>query len=154
MFDNPGIAVYGAIAVAALLAAESPVRETYLKTVAAVVITLLLYWAAHAYADLVGERLESGRRLSIGVISRALAHNVSMLTGAAIPLIPLLLWWVTGGSLSGAVLAAEWTAAGMIVVIELVAGIRGKLTGGELAWQVALGAVLGVMVMLLRVILH
>ncbi len=154
MFDNPGIAVYGAIAVAALLAAESPVRETYAKTVAAVVITLILYWAAHSYADLVGERLESGRRLNLGVISRAMAHNVSMLSGAAIPLIPIIVWWVTGGALSGAVLAAEWTAAGMIVVIEFVAGIRGRLSGRELAWQVALGAMLGVMVMLLRVILH
>jgi VIT1/CCC1 family predicted Fe2+/Mn2+ transporter len=154
MFDNPGIAVYGAIAVAALLAAESPVRETYAKTVAAVVITLLLYWAAHSYGDLVEERLETGRRLSLGVIARAMRHSVSMLTGAAIPLLPIILWWITGGSLSGAVLAAEWTCAIMIVVIEVAAGIKGKLSGRELAWQISLGAMLGVMVMLLRVLLH
>jgi hypothetical protein len=154
VFSNPGIAVYGAIAVAALLAAESPVRETYARTIAAVVITLLLYWLAHSYADLVGERLESGRRLTFRVIGKAMAHNVSMLSGATIPLIPLIVWWIAGRPLTAAVVIAEWTAAAMIVVIEVIAGVRGQLRGRELTTQVAIGGLLGVMVMLLRVILH
>ncbi len=154
MFDNPGIAVYGAIAVAALLAAESPRRETYARTVAAVVLTLLLYWLAHSYSELIGGRLETGERLTFKMVGTAMARNLALLTGAAIPLIPLVVWWVTGGSLSGAVVAAEWTAAGMIVIIELLAGLRGHLTGRELVGQVALGALLGLMVAALRVILH
>lgn len=48
ILENPGDAIYGAIAVGVLLAAETPRRETYARTVAAVTITLLLYWLAHS----------------------------------------------------------------------------------------------------------
>ena len=44
MPTNPGRLVYGTIAVGALLAAESARQETYVETVFAVAITLLLYW--------------------------------------------------------------------------------------------------------------
>jgi hypothetical protein len=46
---EPRDAIYGAIAVGALLAAETPRRETYAMTVAAAIITLLLHWLAHSY---------------------------------------------------------------------------------------------------------
>jgi hypothetical protein len=94
ILENPGDAIYGAIAVGALLAAETPRRETYAKTVAAVVITLLLYWLAHSYAELAGERLRSGARLN----ARGL-------------LATLLICWIAGTGLSAAVLAAVWTSA-------------------------------------------
>jgi hypothetical protein len=48
ILENPGDAVHGAIAVGALLAAETPRRETYAKTAAAVVITLVLCWLAQS----------------------------------------------------------------------------------------------------------
>ena len=60
ILENPGDTIYGAIAVGALLAAETPRRETYAKTVAAVIITLVLCCLAPSYADLAGERLRSG----------------------------------------------------------------------------------------------
>jgi hypothetical protein len=154
MFANPGGAVYGVIAVSALLAAESARRETYLKTVAAVLITLLLYWIAHAYAELAGRRLEGGGRLTLGALGESMLHEISLLGGAAIPLVPLLIWWTSGGSLTSAVLAAMWTSAGTIVIIELAAGLRARLTGTDLARQAVLGALLGLMVIALRVVLH
>src|ERR1035441_8833725 len=49
MPTNPGRLVYGTIAVGALLAAESARQETYVETVFAVAITLLLYWLAHSF---------------------------------------------------------------------------------------------------------
>jgi hypothetical protein len=42
----------------------------------------------------------------------------------------------------------------MILGIETVTGIRAKLTGRELAAQVGLGTVLGLLVITLRFILH
>jgi len=56
---NPAGLIYGTIAVAALLAAESARRETYVETVGAVLITLLLYWLAHSYAGFTGERVRA-----------------------------------------------------------------------------------------------
>ncbi len=154
VLDNPGDAVYGAIAVGALLAAESPRRETYAKTVAAVVITLLLYWLAHSYADLAGERLRSGARLTTGRLLGTMLHELPILIGAAIPMATLLICWIAGAGLSGAVFAAVWTSAGIVLVIELAAGLRGRLRGRQLLAQAVVGALLGPLIILLRGVLH
>jgi hypothetical protein len=154
VFDNPGGAVYGAIAVSALLAAESPRRETYPKTVAAVVITLILYWLAHSYAEFAGERLRGEGQLSLRGLAGTMLHEISLLAGAAIPLVPILVWWVADGSLSAAVSAAVWTSAAMIVALEVVAAVRAELAARDFIRQVALGALLGLLVVALKVLLH
>jgi hypothetical protein len=81
-------------------------------------------------------------------------HEVWILVGAAIPVIPLLLWWVAGGSLADADTAAVWTAAGMVVVYEVIAGLRAELNAKEMAVQLALGATLGVLIISLKLVLH
>ena len=109
ILENPGDAVYGAIAVGALLAAETPRQETYAKTIAAVIITLLLYWLAHSYADLAGERLRSGGRLTARGLLATMLRELPILIGAATPLVALLLCWIAGTGLSAAVFAAAVT---------------------------------------------
>jgi hypothetical protein len=154
VLENPGDAVYGAIAVGALLAAETPRRETYAKTVAAVIITLLLYWLAHSYADLAGERLRSGARLTARGLLATMLRELPILIGAAIPLATLLICWIAGTGLSAAVLAAVWTSAGIVLAIELAAGLRGRLRGRQLLSQAFVGALLGSLIILLRGVLH
>jgi hypothetical protein len=151
---NPAGAVYGTIAVGALLAAESATRETYAETVGAVVITLVVYWLAHAYAQFTGRRLERGEPLALAALTRSLAHELAILAGAAIPLIPLIGWWIAGGKLADAVTAAIGTSAALIVVIELIAGIRAELSGRELLKQTSFGALLGLLVITLKLVLH
>ena len=65
MPSNLGAAIYGLITVGALLAAETAQSETYAETVVAVVITLLIYWLAHSYADLTSWRLEASESLRL-----------------------------------------------------------------------------------------
>ena len=142
ILENPGDAIYGAIAVGALLAAETPRRETYAKTVAAVIITLLLYWG-DSYADLAGERLRSGARLTARGLLATMLRELPILIGAAIPLATLLICWIAGTGLSAAVLAAVWTSAGIVLAIELAAGLRGRLRGQQLLSQAFVGALLG-----------
>jgi hypothetical protein len=151
---NPSGAVYGTIAVAALLAAESARRETYPKTVAAVLVTLLLYWLAHSYAEFTGDRLQSAEKLTVTGLARAMGRELSILIGASVPLVAVLLWWVAGAHLTSAVSAAVWTAAAMIMVIEVVLGVRAELSGRELVVQVGVGALLGLLVIALRLLLH
>jgi hypothetical protein len=81
-------------------------------------------------------------------------HEVWILFGAAVPALPLVIWWIAGGTLSGAVTAAVWTAAGMVVVYELVAGLRAELSGKEMLAQMAIGAMLGLLVIALKLVLH
>jgi hypothetical protein len=62
--------------------------------------------------------------------------------------------WLAGASLSAAVAAAIWADAGMIVVIEVVAGVRAELSGRALVIQSTVGALLGLLIIVLRLVLH
>jgi hypothetical protein len=154
MSTNPAGAVYGTITIGALLAAESSQRESYLETITAVIVALILYWIAHAYAGFAGGRLKEGEPLTLAGLGRAMAHELGLLTGAAMPLLAVVVFDLAGASLSSAITAGTWTAAAMVVLIELVAGIRAELTGRELIGQTALGALLGCLVIALHAILH
>jgi hypothetical protein len=151
---NSARVVYGTIVVATLLAAESAQKETYAKTVIAVVIAIMLYWLAHSYAESAARRIDRGTRLHPKELVASMLHEAPILFGAAIPLLSLLVWWAAGAKLTNAVSAAIWTAAGMIVVFELIAGVRAKLTGFELVIQTLMGAALGCLVIALKLVLH
>ena len=154
MQSNPAGALYGTIAVAALLAAESPTRETYARTVAAVAITLLMYWLAHSYAEFAGERLQTGDQLTLSGLWQMMVRELWILIGAVVPLAAVLICWVAGSSLTQAVIVAEWAAAGIIMATEVAIGVRAELSGGKLLAQAGMGALLGLLVVALRVVLH
>lgn len=154
MPSNLGALVYGTIAVAALLAAESAQRETYPDTVGAVLIALALYWLAHSYADFAGRRLKAAEKLSFAGLGRTMVHQLWILLGAAVPLLMLLVWWAAGARLSTAVTAAIWSAAVVLALIELAAALRAHLTGRELIAQTSLGLLLGLLVIAMKIVLH
>ncbi len=154
MLPNAGAVVYGTITVGALLAAESAKGETYPETVGAVVLALLLYWLAHAYSEFTEHRLEQNQPLTLDGLVRALANELMIVAGAAIPLLAVLICWAAGTRLTSAVTDAVWTSAAMIVIIELVAGVRAELSGRELMAQTALGVLLGLLVIALNLILR
>ncbi len=118
------------------------------------IVALVLYWVAHAYAGFAGGRLKEGEPLTLEGLGQALLHELGLLAGAAMPLLALVLFDIAGASLASALTAGTFTAAAMVVVIELVAGIRAELTGRELIGQTALGALLGCLVIAVHAILH
>jgi hypothetical protein len=154
MRSNPGGLVYGTITVGALLAAESAQRETYLETVGAVVIALVLYWLAHSYAEFTARRLGGKDPFTLGALAQTMAYELPILVGAAIPLLALLVWWLAGARLASAVTAAIWAAAAMTMLIEVAAALRAKRSGRELAVQIAFGLLLGLLVIAMTAVLH
>ncbi|HEY1516432.1 MAG TPA: hypothetical protein VGF91_08440 [Solirubrobacteraceae bacterium] len=154
MLSEFGAAIYGLMTVGALLAAESANNESYAETIGAVAITMLVYWLAHSYAEFASDRLTEPQPLRFALLARIMRHQVPILVGAAIPLLALLIDWVVGASLSTAVTTALYTSAGMVVLIEVVAGVRAKQTGRELLFQTLFGALLGLLIIALRLILH
>jgi hypothetical protein len=154
MPTNPAGLVYGTIAVGALLAAESAQNETYTKTVIAVAIALALYWLSYSYAEFTGRRIEEHEKVTLAGMVDAATREVSVLLGAAVPFLALLGCWVFGVGLYSAVTIAIWTSAAMVVAIEVVIGVRAELTGRQLALQSAFGAFLGLLIIVLRIVLH
>jgi hypothetical protein len=151
---NPAGLIYGTISVAALLAAESARQETYPRTVGAVLITLMLYWLAHSYSQFTGERVKEQVAFTYGGLLDTARHELAVVIGAVGPLAVLILFWVFGASLAAAVTAAIWTSAAIVVVLEIAIGVRAELTGRELVRQTVVGAILGLLVIALRVLLH
>jgi hypothetical protein len=154
MPDNAAGLVYGTILVATLLSAESAVRETYAKTVVGVLVALVTYWLALAYARFTGERLEEGTGATLGGLASAAAHELTVFYGAAVPFVALIVFWIGGASLDTAVIGSVYVADAAIIGAEILIGVRAELTGWALVGQAAIGAVLGVLVLGLRLLLH
>lgn len=151
---NAAGVVYGVITVGALMAAESGRHETYFDAFASAVFATLLYWLAHAYADLLGRRLDTGEALTVRSLGRALAHDWAIVRGAAIPLLALVIAWLVGASRESGVTAALRTAVVTVVVFELLAGIRSKSTPGELLLKAAVGVTMGIAILAVKGILR
>ena len=154
MQANLSGAIYGTITVGALLAAESAQRETYAETIGAVALALILYWVAHAYASSAAKRLEDEQHLTPKGFVDALAHEVAILAGAALPLLMLIAFGVAGAKLSTAVTAAIWTAAAVIAGIEITAAVRAGARNRELAARATIGIGIGLLVIAISAVLH
>lgn len=154
MLSDLGAGIYGLMTVGALLAAESASSETYAETVVAVVLTMLAYWFAHSYAEFASERLKDREPARLSELVHIMGEQVTILFGAAIPLVALLVDWAVGASLETAVITALITAAVMVMLIEVAAGVRAKQSGRDLVQQCAFGALLGVLIIALRLVLH
>jgi hypothetical protein len=152
--ENPSGVVYGVMVIGALLAAESGRHETHLDTLLSAAVAAALYWLAHAYASVLGERLSSAEPLTAGVLLRALGHDWALIRGASIPLLALVIAWASGAAQETAVNAALWSAVAGLVVFELLAGIRSRATPGELVLEVAVGMTMGTGIIVLKIVLH
>jgi hypothetical protein len=151
---NPARLIYGVLAIGAVLAAESGSHENYLDTASSAVIAILLYWLAHAYADVLSHRLTAHTRLSIAVLGQALRDEAAILLGSVLPLLALLISWLFGAALETGVEAALWTTVGSLIAFELVAGLRAKSTPRELVFEVGVGLTMGLAIISLKVLLH
>jgi hypothetical protein len=152
--DNPSGVIYGTIAVGAVLAAESARRETFPDTIEATIIILGLYWMAHTYATVMGDRLKERAVLTAGRFWRALLHEASIVKGAIIPIAVLVALWMAGVSLQTGVTAALWSSATALAVFESIATLRSGATGTQRLTQIAVGVLLGAGILLVRVVLH
>lgn len=152
--ENPSGLVYGTVAVGAVLAAESTRRDTFPDTIGATVLILCLYWIAHTYASMTGDRLKRRETLTAPGLWRSFLHEAAIIKGAALPIAVLLVLWATPVTLDTAVTAALWTSAVLLALIESVAAFRSHLSRVETVVQVLMGSLLGAGVLLVRVLLH
>ena len=151
---DPGGVVYGAIVIGALLAAESGSHDSYAGLIEAGLVATWVYWAAHSYAALVRTRLATGEPLTLRALVRALAHDVAIVRGAAIPMLAVLIAWGAGASSETAVTLSLWCSVGTIAGFELAAGIRAGAKRGELALDLVVGVALGMAIITLKLLLH
>jgi hypothetical protein len=138
----------------ALLAAESGRKETYALTFGSAVLVICVYWLAHAYATIVGQHLSSRRPLTPRALGRGLVHDWALVRGAALPLVVLLVAWATGAAQRTAVDAAVYSVVACLICFELLQGLLSHATPARLAYDIGVGAVLGLGVLGLQSLFH
>ena len=89
--------IYGAIVTAAIIAANGGKLST-VALVVAVVVTLLVYWVAEEYAEVIGEQTEGGRLPTWASIRVMLAGTWPLVSASYTPLLALVLARLAGAS--------------------------------------------------------
>jgi len=149
---NAGDAVYGAVMIGVLLAAEDARHVGYAATIEAAGIVLALYLLMHLYTYMLGLRL-SGETLNARLFWRSCVHELPILEGAVIPVAVLLVAWAAGLATTSGVSAALWTVVGVVVVLEVAVGWRSRGRGG--VWlQALVGTAMGLALIGLKLLLH
>jgi hypothetical protein len=145
--------VYGTIIVMATLVAGAPAfRDDLWHLFAIVVVTTLVFWAAHIYAHGLAESLQLGRRLT-GRELADIAHRERAM-GLAVVLPAVALVFGALGVIRGSL--AIWLALGLGVAALATQGLRyaqlERLSALGTTVVVGLNLALGVSLVLLKVI--
>jgi hypothetical protein len=147
--------IYGAIVTAAILDAAGGRLPTDVLVVS-VVVTLLVYWLAEQYAEILGEQAAGGRLPSWSHVREALAAAWPMVTASYLPLLALVVARVAGAT------SLEAANVGLIVAIIVLmvhgwsAARSAQLRGRQLLAATSVALALGLVMILLKdlVLIH
>ena len=149
--------IYGTIITAAVLASAGKALPTAALAVA-VLVTLLVYWAAEQYAELLGEQAEHGHLPTWPRIRSGLAGTWTMVTACYIPVLALIAARLLGVSASVAANIALAVALALLIIHGWAAGRAAELRGNQLVVVTLIAGGLGAMMIVLKnfviVVLH
>ena len=145
--------VYGTIIVMATLVAGAPAfRDDLWHLLAIVVVTTLVFWAAHIYAHGLAESLQLGRRLTGHELGQIAHRERAMGLSVVLPAAALVIG--AFGVIRGSV--AIWLALGLGVAALAAQGVRyarlERLSRSGTAVVVGLNLVLGLSLVILKVV--
>jgi hypothetical protein len=146
-------AIYGTILSTALIAAYSEDQSSDpLQVAAAVLVTALVFWLAHAYSGVLARSADLDE--GIGLVPSELARQWPIVSGSVPPVLPLLLAPMgvcsdyTAEQLAIAAGIALLGAVGMVIALRRGRGPLGILIGA------AESAVFGIIVVGLKALIH
>jgi hypothetical protein len=141
--------IYGAIITAAILDTVGGHASTTVLVIS-VVVTLLVYWIAEEYAEVLGEHTAGGQLPSRASIQSALAATWPMVTASYLPLLVVVLATVAGASALTAANVGLVMAIALLTVHGWLAGRAAQLQRGKLLVATAIAAGLGLVMILLK----
>jgi len=141
--------IYGAIVTAAILDVAGGKLPTDMLVVA-VVATLVVYWLAEQYAELLGEQTEGGAVPTWDFIRGRLDATWPMVSASYLPLLALVLARVAGLSGFAAANVGLVTAVVVLTAHAWAAGRSAQLHGRQLLVATSIAAGLGLAMILLK----
>jgi len=147
--------IYGAIITAAILDTAGGHVSTA-ALVVSVVVTLLVYWIAEEYAEVLGEHTTGGHLPNWASSQDALISTWPMVTASYLPLLAVVLADVAGASKLTAANVGLVVAVVLLTVHGWVAGRAAQLQGRKLLYATLVAAGLGLVMILLKdlVLIH
>ena len=143
--------IYGTIVASAVLAAGGAHLRTAALAVM-VVVTLLVYWAAEGYAELLGEHAHDGRLPTWAHVRASLADIWPMVSASYVPLLALLAARVLGADTTAAATVALVVAVALLLVQGWVGGRASQLHGLPLLAVTLIAGAFGVAMILLKLL--
>lgn len=145
--------IYGTIVTAAVLAAGGNQLSTWALAVT-VVVTLVVYWLAEQYAELLAEHTHAGRLPSRDRVFDCLAEAWPMVTASYLPVSALLIAGLLGVSSVSAARVALGVATVLLVIYGHAAGRAAGLAGIRLVVVTGTAGVLGIALIVLKTLLQ
>jgi VIT1/CCC1 family predicted Fe2+/Mn2+ transporter len=144
--------IYGIIISAAVMAtAHTP---SALATDMAVLVTLIIYWAAERYARIVAERIHQGHRPSWDTVRDQLTSGWEMITASFIPLAVLSVVRLAGTTLRTATIVALVCSTVLLCLAGWRVGQRGRLSRLEQLVSTLVAGAFGAAIIVLKTLLH
>jgi hypothetical protein len=146
-------AITGTVVCAAALAAGAGHIKSLGQLSAAILGTVAVYWIAHVHAITIGSVL-THRHHPVIALRHALRETLPIAGASVVPLGVLLVAFVLGADVRNAAWIALIATIALLTSYSYLAGARSGLkVGGRIACAVA-GALIGLLVVLLKAGLH
>jgi hypothetical protein len=145
--------IYGTIVTAAVIAAGGNQLTTAALELT-VLITLLVYWLAEQYAELLGQHTHAGRLPSVGQVGASLADAWPMVSASFLPLVSLLVARLCGASSFGAAEIALVITIALLGFHGQAAGRAAGVRGFRLVMVTATAVLLGTVLVVLKALLQ
>jgi hypothetical protein len=147
--------IYGAIITASVMAAAGGSLPT-LALALSVLITLVVYWLAEEYAEVLGRQATGGRVPTWAYIRGRLAGSWPIVSASFAPLAVLVVARLAGASAFAAANIGVGAAVVLLTAHGWTAGRAAQLRGWQLTACTSIAAVLGLVMVALKnlVIVH
>jgi hypothetical protein len=141
--------IYGAIITASVMAAAGGSLPTTALAVS-VLITLVVYWLAEQYAEILGRQAAHGHLPTWDTVREDLATGWPIVSASFAPLAALALTRAAGASPSAAANTGVGVAIALLTLYGWSAGRAAQLSGWRLAGATSAAAVLGLVMVVLK----
>jgi hypothetical protein len=151
MINGEGVITGTVVSTAVIAAAAGHLGDTHL--VIAILGTAFIYWLAHLHARTLGDSVKH-RTHPVDAFKEALAETWPILAAASVPAIILVIIQLVGIELRTGAWIAVIASTVLLTIYSFLAGRRGGLGLRGSLLSAAIGASLGILVILLKAGLH
>ncbi|MCB7135228.1 hypothetical protein [Cellulosimicrobium marinum] len=146
--------LYGAVVTGSVLAVSSTHAQTGDRVAIGAAVVAAIYWLAHVYVDAVGGRFTDPEHSTGQRLAEALRTNTGVLVGSVPPILVFIGARALGIDVPGAAFVALWFTVAVLAGTGAYAAARAGDRGWRLVGETCVAAGFGLVVILLKVLLH